>query len=577
MYAIRLPDGTFLEGRIDAAFEMNNQVFSTGNTDVLPGSYTFPIDVPLTPANRVALNHPGERANVDKYRRIQGAELWCHGEALFVGTLTITEAGPDRVRLSIVVDGMAPLRDVVLRDLDLGGDRQVGAIEETLDYAQQTAEEPENYDMIFFPVYDPDFDGTLPDVPANDYINFWDGPSQFWSLDSIAFIPYVRIDYLLREMFAQHCPSVRFSNAWQTVRELKRLVLLNNFDARHCVDNNPPTFEYIWDLRNHVGETKCADLLRELMKRFCLGLFTDIFSKSITLIALRDVVRAQARHDWTAHALADYTIFDDEPDTPRKFCDPQPNIATDLVDDEVDIPTYENFQVFQSDLGAELLTPGLYYIESTEMVYRVFFEVLSLIAEPVGPRRRCVVTADSPMLESALPTPLTFNFPSYGHFPWYQQTGSYWSQNNSTWERTINAFTPQLMFYRGFQEAEGPSIHERPYASSDVVRPDAAPGERARITSRAGAYEDHGLAEYSLRWAGEYGLYERWWKPWHHVLLYGRHTSMQFTLPVALLRAFRFQDKVHVAGIDYFVKQIRVGRALSDARVLVEASLVSAI
>lgn len=586
MYSIRLQTGEFLDVPIGLTlpYELNNQVFSTSSTDVLPGSFTFPVDLPGSDLNRRLLNNPQLEANAYNFREYPDTSIYCHGVEIFRGTLKILSANRQKIKVSIIAAALAKLKNVPLNQLDLGGERGLGGHDENLALFAATAERPDDYDFAFFPVYCPFYDAQSASVVDNDYINWWRDDEYTFSVDSVALIPFPRIDYLLRRIFENQVPDFTFINEFQRSRELRRMYLLNNFDSRIAVGSNLITKDQI-DLKNHVGEMPCNDFLRGIMARFCLGLFSTPFQKRILLRPLRDIVIAPALHDWSPYVIEDSEVTNGKFDTPLKFCDPQFEGKTALVDDAVSIPSYSSHQAFQSALPT--LTDGLYYVEATETVYQVTTDSgLDPLAYDAGRKRRCIVFGDAPEFEATITPCGTHDFPGWGHFPWYEQTGSYWENENpdgaAVWARKRNSFDPQIALYRGFQESVGAVTHDRPYASNDVWRPDAAAlPTRAKITDKAagpsGAYTDYGPAEYSLLWGGPYGLYKQWWEPWHNMLMRGKHIKFSFALPIASIISFSFEQKVRVQNIDYIVKRLQVTQALSGSRMLVEADLISMI
>lgn len=585
MYAIRLPNGEFLDtsANFQLDYELNNQVFTSAGTISLAGSYTFPTDIPASDTNRRLLSNAQLIQNRYKFRSIPDCIIYCHGLEMFTGELRITDAAPGKYRITVIVNPVKPIKEIGLNALDLGGERGAGGFDENMATFAATAERPEEWDYALYPVYAPEFDAQQADIVDNDYINWWRDEDYTFSIDSVALIPFPTIDYVLRRIFEQLVPDYAFINAWQISHELRRLYLLNNFDSRINLSGSLST-AYQIDLRNHVSDMKCNEFLKAIMLRFCLGLFSSPFSKRIVLRPLRDIVRAPARIDWSAWVLNDYNITDDQPDTPMKFCDPQFEDRTDRVGDEIDLPSFSSLQEFQSALGS--LDDGLYYVEAIETIYEVSAAYGAPQAFFWGRKRRCVVLDDSPEIEASLAPPGAHDFPAWGHFPWYEQTGSYW-QNDGTdaspqWVRYMNQFDLQLMFYRGFQQATGAVIHERPYASADVWRPDAKPLPlRAKITDKAagpsGAYTTYGDAQYSLLWAGQYGLFEQWWRPWHDLLRSGKHVTRRFTLPVSAVRAFSFEEKVRIHNVEYFVKRLRVSKSLENGLVLVEANMITCV
>lgn len=584
MYTVRMPGGEFLDTQANFTldFELNNQVFSS-NATALPGSYTFPVDVPLTDHNRRLLSNPQLIQNRYKFRSIPGVIVYCHGIELFTGELRITDAGPKKVRMTIISNPVRPMRDIGLNELDLGGERSAGGTDENLGTFAAAAERPDDYDYTLFPVYAPDFDATTADITDNDYINWWNSTEYTFSLDSVALILFPKVEYLLSRMFAELVPDFSFINAWQITRELRRLYVLNNFDSRVVVDGNILTTQSNINLKNHVGTMKCADFLKAIMARFCLGLFTSPFKKKIVLRALRDIVSHPARLDWSNYVLADYNITDDQSDTPMKFQDPALNGTTERGGEIENITTYLSWIQFNADLP--FLSDGIYYIETTETLWEVNDDSGFPFPYYLGKKRRAVILDESPVLEGLLAPPATYRIQGDSHYPWYEQPGSYWENQNpdgvAEWLRIINEFDLQLIFYRGFQSPDAIYLPERPYASVMQWRPDAPLPTPAVITTKdsgpSGAITIHGPAQYSLLWSGDSGLYQQWWKQWHDVLSRGKHVTRRFTLPVAELTAFSFEEKVRIHNVEYMVKRLRVSKALDNGRVLVEASMITCV
>jgi hypothetical protein len=584
MYAIRLASGAFLDipANFDINFELNNQVFSTAQNDVLPGSFSFPVDLPLSRRNKKLLKLPHDLQNAYRWQHQDGVTVYCHGAPLFTGTLKITEATRFSVKVYVVSEPIKGLKELTLgQAIQDDYERSLGAtIIEKLSKLKRVARQPDDYDYTFFPVRATNYDDTAPSGLEESFMNYYDGYGASFSNLSAGIVPFVRIDWILAKVFAAANPDFKFINSWQTSRELRRLYLLNGFDARESNGTTTPALEPYIDLRNHVGNGLASDLLKGLMGLFCLGLFTSPFQKRIQLRALRDVLKLPPKHDWTEHALADYTIADTDNEVPAKFCHPQPEDSPSDVPENVPYPSFSSWQEFSSDLAT--LAPGRYYIEAEELVVEVADVDGSNVSRDLGIRRRCVKFADAPAFESKIGVPLTWEFAGEGHYPWTLQPGSYWQQeaDPAEWVRVINDFPFEIVFYRGFQQAAGSVINERPYASNDVWRPSASPLPiRAKITtvSNSGVYTEHGEAQHSLLWYSDRGLYAQWWSQWHTMLRSGKHVTMQFTLPVATVMAFDFADKVRVHNQDYFIKRLRIGKALSQGRVLVEASMVSIV
>lgn len=592
MYALRLPTGEFLDvpRGLTLPVELNNQVFSTGNTTVLPGSFTFPAELPLSNANKIALGNPQLVNNARRWRKIEGVQVYCHGIALFEGTLTIQDCTPSSVSVSVIANGAAPLKDVMLAGLDLEGERFIGLDDdEVRSHMNATAVHPSSYDYAFFPVQNRSF-RTLPALPDDtDYFqNFYKRNTEtFLTTASAGLTPFVRVDYLLRRMFAQ--TTYTFANLFQNTLELRRLYVYNNYDMREPNDaGSAIEIPSVIRLRNHVPEMKCTDFLRNLMAAFCLGLFTNVFDKSIKLIPLRDVLRRPPQHDWSDYVLAGYTLSYDNSGAPAKLCW-EPRDAADLdVRDDIPLQSFTNFNQFLLAVDTDSIPEGYYYLDMEEIVVEAVERLeplgTDLVGVILGHKRKCHRADDSPHLESNL-SPLKTSFYNFGVgdsslFLTSIQEGKYVrSDANGNLSRSGPDTEACLMFYRGIQQtvSGGDSTTLSPYSSNDIYSPLCDQTPPAQIIEDGSPDVSLGDAQYSLLWHQPQGLYNQWWKLWHNALYTGKTVTESLAIPVAALTAFSFEDKVKINNMDFFVKKLRVGKALSGARVLVEATLVSVI
>jgi len=294
-----MPSGNYLEGIFNFTFELNNQVFSSTDTTTVPGSFSFPADAPLTGPNRVELDNPHLVTNAANRRTF---EVWVElfGMPLFQGTLTIRKATPRKVNFDIVSNPVKQLRNVKLSELDLGGSRNLGADSAA---ARATAklsfQTPADYDYIFFPVLNPAF-LDLPSGSDESVFQNYYNPSTGAFVDgsgNLAATPFVKLLYLLERMFQGI--DYTFVNAWQTNAELRLLYLWNN----RSIYTESNAWGTDIDLRNHVSDMNSNDFLKALMGTFNLGLFTNIFSRTIRLVPLELLMSRPPVHDWTDYIM----------------------------------------------------------------------------------------------------------------------------------------------------------------------------------------------------------------------------------------------------------------------------------
>lgn len=567
MYAIRMPSGNYLEGRFNLSFELNNQVFSTSDSSVIPGSFSFPADAPLTGRNKIELDHPHLVTNARNWNVYENVWVELYGVPMFLGTLTIRSATPEKASFTIVANPLSALKQVPLNELDLGGDRTFADEAALLAHAKLTAQNPLDYDYIFFPVFNPYYiDHPDFSQPKSYFQNFYDPTTGAFQVEHEypALMPFVRLEYLLQQIFAGQ--EFYFRNRFQLTDELRKICAYNNRSLWTSAG-----VETTINLKNHVSDTASTAFLRKIMSGFNLGLFTRILSRTIDLVPLSDVVARPSAHDWTQYAIgekiiegneeqADYICWKvDDSDAAFEWYAKQvkPNAAD--VDGTINT----------DDLAT--IPDGIYYVEDQHAYFsvgaRLVFLYTTLGCAPVETGKK-KFEAEATALWDA-------------HHSWESYVGA--ATENYGMRKMPHIRMPGTVSY------EVPGDPDPETISTEAKIPD-------RITIYRGMYDiwdgtdDYPLAsglpwdakgnligEYSLRWDGQYGMYESWWKTWHQMLIAGKHVTQRFALPVAQLTAFSFEDKVRVLNMDYLVKKLRVSTPLGRGLVLVEASLVSVI
>ena len=573
MYKILLPSGSYLEGEFKLSFELNNQVFSTSDASVLPGSFSFPADIPLSDTNKVLLDHPHLVTNSNNWQTYDGVWVELYGVKCFYGTLKITACGQRRCKVNIVANPVQSVKNVKLNELDLGGSRSLGGDSAA---ARATAKlsftTPATYDYIFFPVLNPTFLDSPSGSDESAFQNYYD-PSAAAFVDgsgNVAATPFVKVLYLLERMFAGN--EFTFENALQTSPELRLLYLWNN----RSIYTETPAWGTDIDLRNHVSDMSTGDFLKALMGVFNLGLFTDIFSRKIRLVPLETLMKRPPKHNWTEYVISE-PEFDDPATAPTAYAfepggDDIENRYTQYRTERLGawgdvLGIYDDYDTFFAD------TPdtGLYYVRDKGAYYYhtgiaagVTFMWQELGAAPAEYTPIGLRTPDRAFLAKLLPTwenMRTYHDLGGGYTypltPAMEAQGIVkYTDGPDTIEQNP-ALQMRLMFYRGTY----PAIPSGTYPMGNTL-----------------SYNDNGDEPfaYSLRWNGTSGLYNRWWKSWHTALT-GKNISLQLALPVADLVAFSFEDKVRIQSMDFFVKKLRVSTPLGNGLVRVEASLVSVI
>jgi hypothetical protein len=554
-WRIQLPNGVFLDTPIELElqFELNNQVFSGSSTSALPGSYSFPVQIPLTPLMRKQLNHLERIDTVTRVRSIPGACAYAEGVKMFPGTLKIFEVDSFSVKISLISNPVASLKEKTLPQLDLEGPRVV-APTAWADYMKDTADNPEDYDHAFFYVFNDN---------GNPVFNLWDDiAEEFTLIDASVVTPFIRLNYLLERMFLQ--TGYQFVNNWQsTSLELNRLYVFNNADAR-VINTALPTALILpdeFELNKHLPPINQAEFLKKLVAQWGLGLFTNIFEHSISLTPLKDILARAPKHDWTEYALYNPSIIVDDGNIPPGYYNyPQPTQIPPYAPPVEDATIYNT----TTDINADLPVPvGYYYIE-TNSNYIQFRD--PAFGDRLALCHRGVRVGSGPDYESGMEGLFEFISGCLWDGPysgWIDNDGFKWEQTN---------FPCALMFYRGLQDCIVGANKSTLNGNSVWLDGIGAPDEKAKLTAGGVVL---GEASQSLNWFGPYGLYENYHRTWSEMLRNNKPVKQTFHIPIQTLTSFSFEDKIRVGNMVYFVKSLGIRKLLHDGLVQVEASMLS--
>lgn len=558
MYQIRLESGEYLDGNFDFQFELNNQVFTTASTDILPGSFTFPVTVALTPRMKLLFNNPHNVNNAKNWIQYPNVQVLAYNVPLFEGTLSINAATDNSLKISIVAQPMLALKKVLLQELDLGGPYTTEGLDWE-NYMLRVAQRPDDYNFVFTPV----FQGILGELTHyNKFDNIFGG-APYFDVPNTNISPFVRLSYLLKQGFQAEDTGYSFVNLFQkaTEIELNRLYLFNNADVR-IADGITKVLPTSFKLNRHVPKIRFTELLKKVMAQNGLGLFTNLFRKEIVLKPLQDVLTATTMIDWTSYQIRKMEIVDDGKEAPVYFN--YKNLPL-----KRNAPSIESCQVVDTYPEYEAITaPGFYYIEANSALFET---AIPVVAPNVGYVHYGVRLEDTgPEYDPGMDSLYSVSTRQY-----YLPDGSasrYELNDAGTLEWVESPYPLALLLYRGMNEV---GLYEYPYAANHVwLDPGVPPKQRSKITHNGTVIQE---SNTSMNWQGPNGLYERQHRLWNEALRNGKHVTLQFAIPVTKLQAFTFDQKVRVQEMDYLVKKLRVGKCLGDNKVQVQAEMVSVI
>ena len=580
-WGIKLPSGEFLETPpgFNITFELNNQVFSTSDTSILPGSYSFPADIVLTPNVRRQLGNPERVDNARYFKSIDGVWVCIGTNPLFKGLLKVLKVSGSRVSISIIVNPLAKFKDLNLDELDLGGTRTITPHASWAAMMMDTANNPEEYDFAFFPVLGAEINSWTTYVSNGIpwfHQNFFDvGGILFDTADSGIITPFVRLDYLLSRIFANLSEDYEFINAWQSGSlELGRLYVYNNADARDFEEGDTfPGLPDEFSLNKHVPKIKVTELLKKITAQWGLGMFNNPFKRKVRMVPINTVLAAGTNLNWTHFAISELIIEDTEPfpanfnyrggQSPRAGV-PAPHEAEhyDTYDDYLAAsPTNRYVHIESHNLLLDRFTPGgIFGLDANRWKLHAGYFTDPNSTEFFDPGVESLFGTDAFSLlqyESMVELPRWMIIDSPGFGP--------------GWSLPEVNYPLALMLYRGVQAVGGDAF---PLASNHVWNDRVGGGARVDLTIASAV---QGQAEYSLNWEGEYGLYNKFWKLWHTMLTKGKHVTIKFLIPWSELKLFSFEEKIRVENMDYFIKRLRVQKLQPDGKLVVEASMVSVI
>lgn len=566
MWTIQLPSGEYLDAVPALTFELNNMVFSGSDTATLPGSFSFPFEVPMNAINTRLLGHVNNVNSSTPWPTIEGCWIMAHGVRLFYGTLTVRSANDTTASVNLIINAVTKLKDSYITELDLEGPRTLPS--DAAAHMLATANTPDQYDYAFFPVriYNRTEESGTPWLA---YHNYFSGSA--FNLSSYALTPYIRLDYVLSRIIDLDAFGFSFENAFQVGKmERRRLYFLNNRDIRETDGTTAPAWPTEFNPAAHLPKITITDTLKTIARIFCLGIFTNVFRRTIRLVPLREVLQRAPAADWSKYAITGKPLAASE-DAPDHFTYTALDTPPPEWPEAHTVPLYRTYD----EANAALIGPGTEgqfgYIEENCLLVKV----IRATGSPALPELEAyrVYRAYSP--QDTYATAYEHGYTPVPCWDTYRNMGDVarWEPDNeaapTAWTfRAATDNTVGLMIYRGKPTGGVP------FASSYVWNRAGLPVTRSKIIEGGTNVAD---SEISLQWFGEYGLYAQWHAQWNNMLLNGKEVTQSFIIPVAALVEFDFENKIRVGSMDYFVKKIRVGKLLSNSLVQIECTLLSII
>jgi hypothetical protein len=548
------------------SFELNNPAYLGEDIDVIQNAFMFTVKVPMTGRNRRKLINPDRVDNAAFFLSNESCGVWCEGIEIFRGLLSVRSATPTDAEISITINTIAALKDLLLTELNHDS-VDLTQYQDIIGYLSGSCTSPDLRDFVCFPVWNTDFYGTGDEVlfGTGRYQNLWgQHPTEISKLKvhgKSPVTPFLKVSYLLKKM----ADSTGFSlnNGWQTNRELQQLCTYNNHSiVKWNADGTAYDFDNTLNFKNHVSKTKSSDYLKNLARLFNLGVYVNFFDRTLDIIPNNQILERAAQGDWT-HLVISETTKTETINFPTRFSfSSTPSVLPDM--------STLNRYPYDAQLTTD--PEGLYINSINHRYYHtpadgqqsqfIAVELENFVqfgisqknayTSPLGTLPNCRVFMDNLGVATA---------------PGIKQKGTYKIKDGE--ESTAN-FDDKLIFYRGlsdFRLANGqnnPAFATiQPLASSEDV---TVTGYRIKTGWDSSIFPQNQIppqyqpadVQYTLNWNGEKGIYNQWWAAWHEMLQRKRDVKLTLALSTKQVRGFSFQHKIRISNKEYLVKRLRV-------------------
>lgn len=570
-------NGAFLDidDRSQLTFEINTELWVTGEPSVNLGSYSFPFDIFLTDNNRYLLRFPDRIDAYTPLQKIEGAIVYIGegksiGLPVFTGDLYVKSSGRHRASLFMIVEGLGKQKEKKFEDVDMGVHNLSGTSEAAMETLMNgTTTSPLDHDFVFFPVKNETL--TIPEgkwweddfnVINKRFLNNW--TALYATLapykGNLPIVPFLRLEIVLERLVEQMGYSL--VNDWiGDDDELRKICVFNN----KSISDTETKFKYKIRYNEHLpSEMSLIEFLVTVARSNFVGVFVDHYSKVITLRPYKSLLAQNARQNWTDRQVNDYDIEQDNTvpyeigfDTDTSDAYFSKNFVSVAVL-AADGATVVNYWKAYGDPSSHSLIDGYYKVKRDNSVMR-YDPSRTLITEKWTRfshqfLRVLIGGNGKPVLFKAIPvwdysyiittSPVTTNVMPRCDIPMtITRKGKFDAdaEEDTLVEQKNKLASIRLFIYRGMKNTNG-SAYTFPYANATAYDP----------ATESETYN------HSLHMDGEKGLYKKRGKEWMEFLRRKKIVTMKLKLTVQDILNHREYDKVRVDNMDYFVKSIRV-------------------
>ncbi len=520
-------NNVFLDLNRNTALQFDLKSFSyiTSGLDNIRGGFSYTISLPRSDHNLAALRHPHR---IDSYYKLidnEDIEFHFQGIPLFKGKAHV-RLGGSTIKLYMILNEISTLKDTLLSDIDLGGDRAFGGIAEALTTAQNHL----SYDFTFFPIRNHAFFSGYDSDPATSSSkvqNYFSGGAFVDASDQLNAMPFIRLEYLISQIFNEIGYSL--DNQFQTDDEWRSLYLYNNVSF-YKNGSWPSTI----NLANHAPKLKVSEFLKHLISQFNLGIFLNPFTRSSELVRIEDIVAGPPSVDWTSKVAGPMTFSTNKvvPGKLRYAIDDNDGMMTAekyqqefTYDPHIDDGDLEYFPMAGDGvLGYHWIDSmsRLYYFAPGYQVDYLWYSLRHKTIDDGEPfdGQLIPLLQDGELLEGGF---------EYG-WPKAAINGS--MLHDEDWQ---NDFTTRITFYRGIQGG-------KPFACS---------GRYETSVSHTSQFDR------SLYWYDDYGIYANCWRKTLGAFSRRKDVSVSLDLSLPDLQNFSFKNKIRIGNMNYIVARLR--------------------
>lgn len=492
----------------------------------IKGGHALPFTLPGTPLNNKIFEFPNRVERSEYPSRDFDFQLFHSGKLRAMGTISVKQTTSKNLQAYLKLGSgnfYSQIQGKKIADCDYGGLR---SFVKKGEYTYPTD------DFTLFPInntglyYDTDLNQDFIDnlYKINAYIS---GEFLTTGTDIYAIIPFPFLNYVLKTIFKEFGFSI-IDSVFNTDQDLRSLVFYNNYaitqvlaswDDKVIDFGDNPAGDPIsqktreggviqsiadFDLKNHLPDMLISELIISLQNTFNLSFIFDN-ENNVRIIKRKKLINKPATVDISDEALdCKEIIIETKPDGfmftwDRDEDDNSIESLFKSIDDVLD-----NIKdPLQSESDLETLEPEpneIRYIIDSD--WYLIFAAVQTDAGVVfqwqifswGELQNYTIGNGLEVIVSKF-SPLFFNPAFTYHIGMKVKCPMVGQEGNVIVREDFAPFKPRLMFYRGMQKDN--SNNDYPMGSCDVLD-----------------YHQNKIADanLSLRWDGEYGLYENCWK-----------------------------------------------------------------